>query len=39
MFQDLTDEKLIVFITDDTCIADDYCQFMREVILNTSGNN
>ncbi len=44
MFNDLKKEKLIIEITnliqngqaDD---IDDYCEFMKDVILNTSGLN
>ena len=44
MYQKLVDEKVVIEITnlvnhtDDTDV-DAYCEFMREVILNTSGLN
>ena len=36
MFEKLVEDKTIIDITDNT---DEYVEFMREIILNTSGLN
>jgi len=44
MFLELLKENLVVEITNlvnnsDDSELDEYCMFMKETILNTSGNN